>query len=472
MTSEYRFASIGELGVLLRARRASASELAQEALSLVEALGPRYNALANVLPERALREAQLADVALAGYDASPLCGVPYGVKDLFAAVGGPTTWGSPMYREQVFPRDAKAIQRLAAQGAVLVAKLAMSELAGGGQPSRAGASLHGQGRNPWDAERYSGGSSSGSAIAVAVGVVPFALGTETGGSIVGPAAFSGVTGLRPTFGRVPRDGVMTLSWSLDKVGPLARSAADCAIVMDAIANRRGRSAGFVKGAEEMQDGRRDSIRVAFTASELEEASPSIRGALAGGIEEFRGLFPTFVDAELTRDGRYITALEDIVRVEGSFEFRDQLTRAGFHMSDEQQQSKLASGLDVPAIHYLDAVRNVRAEADRAFVRVFARADIILSASRPAVAQRLDGVRSPRDATKMSDLLRAAANLAGIPGVSIPCGLSDEGLPVGLHILGPRGSDATLLGVASVFQGATAHHLLHPPDPRRESVTAG
>lgn len=255
---------------------------------------------------------------------------------------------------------------------------------------------------------------------------------------------------------------MTLSWSLDKVGPLARSATDCAMVMDVIADF-GSAGGFVNSMAAFNACPPESVRVAFAAAEIDEAAPSIRASLISAIDVFRGLFPTFVDAELERDPRFIDALLEIVRVEGAFEFRDHLGRADFRMSDRQQQSKLAAGLDVLAIEYLDAVRTVRADAAIAFDRVFAGADVILSASRPAAALPLDSERPPRDATKMSDLLRAAANLAGIPGVSIPCGLSDDGLPVGLHILGPRRSDASLLSIAARFQEATGHHLLRPPE---------
>lgn len=463
--SAYRFAGIADLAASLRNGQVSATELAADAVSLVSTLGPGYNAVASILVERARSEAAAADKALASGAVNLLCGIPYAVKDLFAAVGAPTTWGSPMFRDQVFDHDSTVIGRLSAQGAVLTAKLAMSELAGGGQPSLAGASLHGQGRNPWNPERYSGGSSSGSAIAVALGLVPFALGTETGGSIVGPAAFTGVTGLRTTVGTVPRRGVMTLSWSLDKVGPLARSAEDCAIVMDAIVGARGRSRStrFLDVIRSPGAGIPPSVRVAFASAEMDEASASIRSALGQGIEEFRTLFPSFMETELRRDPRYITALLDIVRVEGSFEFHDDLTRPDFRMSDEQQQAKLASGLGVSAMDYLAAIRTVRAEAAASFRQVFAGADVILSASRPAIAPPLAGVRPPRDATKMSDLLRAAANLVGLPGVSFPCGLSEEGLPVGLHLLGPKGSDPLLLSLAAAFQRSTGHHLRRPPD---------
>jgi aspartyl-tRNA(Asn)/glutamyl-tRNA(Gln) amidotransferase subunit A len=463
--TKYRYATIGQLASMLRNGEATASEMADAALALIASLAPRYNALAALMPERARREAAAADGVLRRDSSAPiLCGVPYAAKDLFAAAGAPTTWGSPMFREQVFDEDAAAIGRLSSSGGVLVAKLSLSELAGGGEPSRAGASLHGQGRNPWDPSRYSGGSSSGSAIAVALGLVPYALGTETGGSIVGPAAFTGITGLRPTFGTVPRGGVMTLSWSLDKVGPLARTAADCAIVLDAIADPP-RKAGtrYTQAVDEMQRDPNRSLRIAFSEAEIDEADPSIQGTLLDAVDQLRGVFPGFIEAEIERDPRLISALLEVVRVEGSYEFRSHLTRPQFQMTDAEQQAKLASGLDVRAVDYLEAVRDVKEQARRAFERVFEQADVILSPSRSAAAQPLDSPRSPRDAAKLSDLLRAGANLAGIPGVSFPCGLSSDGLPVGLQVIGPAGSDGLLLGIAAAFQEATDYHLLRPPD---------
>jgi aspartyl-tRNA(Asn)/glutamyl-tRNA(Gln) amidotransferase subunit A len=459
-----RYASVAEIASALRKRSLSVAELVEETERDLVAVAPLYNALATALPGRAREEAARADRRLAAGDAPMLCGVPYGAKDLFAARGGPTTWGAPAFAGQIFDTDATVVRRLASDGAVLVAKLAMSELAGGGRPAKPGASLHGQGRNPWDPERYSGGSSSGSGISVALGLVPYALGTETGGSVLGPAAFSGVTGLRPTYGIVPRGGVMTLSWTLDKVGPLARAAEDAAIVMDAIATRRP-AGGFYAATQRRPP---EPLRVAFSSAELNEAAPPIRAALGRAVEAFCRLYPSFVDVELERDGTFITALEDIVRVEGAFGIRDELRRDNFVMSDERQLATLRAGLDVPVAEYLGEVRVVTARARSAFARLFRRVDVVLSASRVAIAPRLDETRPPRDATKMSDLLRAAGNLAGVPGISIPCGLSAEGLPVGLQIVGPRGSDARLLAIGAAFQRESDYHLARPPEPAAAS----
>jgi aspartyl-tRNA(Asn)/glutamyl-tRNA(Gln) amidotransferase subunit A len=454
-SSTYRFAGIRQLADELRSGRVTASELAGEATRLLAEIGPAYNAVATVMADRARREAAAADCRLSRGEAALLCGIPYGAKDLFAARGAPTTWGSAEFADQTFDTDASVIRRISRAGGVLAAKLAMSEFAGGGKPIKAGASMHGQGRNPWNRDRYSGGSSSGSGIAVASGLLPFALGTETGGSVLGPAAFSGLTGLRPTYELVPRAGVMTLSWSLDKVGVLARSAEDVAIVMDAITP--GRSS-FAEAALKTPD-----VRVAIAATELDEAAPEIQRALETGLAAFRRVFPRTVPAEFDRTPPYIPALEEIVKVEGAFGLRDGLRRPSFRMSDDRQLATLRSGLDEPASAYLEAVRDVMPRAEAAFDAVFAHADVIVSASRPGIAPRLDLERPARDASKLSDLLRAAGNLAGVPGISFPCGLSEEGMPVGLQVVGPRGSDGLIMAIAAAFQRATDYHEARPPD---------
>jgi len=221
--AEIRFCTAGELAAALRKRRISAVELARASLDLLGTLGPKYNAIAALTPERALDEAKRADVAIAKKQGGPLTGIPYGAKDLLAARGAPTTWGAPPYRDQIIGEDATVVAKLKKSGAVLAAKLAMVELAGGGGYRYPSASLQGPGRNPWNTEHWSGGSSSGSGAAVGAGLVPFAIGSETSGSIGSPSAYCGVTGLRPTYGLVSRKGAMALSWTLDKLGPMARS---------------------------------------------------------------------------------------------------------------------------------------------------------------------------------------------------------------------------------------------------------
>lgn len=232
------FATVRELNAKLKAREISAVELARRFSDRLEKLGPRYNALALPLREQALRDAAEVDKDLKRERfRGEVQGVPYGAKDLLSVAGQPTAWGARAYAGQVFNYTATVIEKLNKSGAILVAKLAMVELAGGGGYRIAGASSTGPGLNPWNRTRWSGGSSSGPGAAVAAGLTPFALGSETQGSILTPSAFCGITGLRPTYGLVSRYGAMSLSWSMDKIGPMCRSADDCGLVLHEIAGK-------------------------------------------------------------------------------------------------------------------------------------------------------------------------------------------------------------------------------------------
>ena len=236
ITEDVLFASVRELGQWIRSGEISAVALAEGYLNRLETLGPKLGAVATVTRDLALKEALACETEIkAGRYLGPLHGIPYGVKDLLATKGIPTTWGAAPYKDQVFPEDATVIRKLREAGAVLVAKLAMVELAGGFGYDTADASLTGPCRTPWNTDYWSGGSSSGPGAAVAAGLVAFAIGSETSGSIITPAAFCGVSGLRPTYGRVSRRGAMALSWTMDKLGPMCRCADDCGLVLAAIA---------------------------------------------------------------------------------------------------------------------------------------------------------------------------------------------------------------------------------------------
>src|SRR5262245_14656108 len=236
ITEDTLFAPVSELAELLKSEKISSEALTRAYLERLEKIGPKLGAVVTITRELALKQAREADREIkAGRYRGPLHGVPYGAKDLLATKGIPTTWGAEPYREQVFDHDATAVRKLREAGAVLVAKLAMVELAGGFGYNNADASFTGPGRTPWNTDYWSGGSSSGSGAAVAAGLVGFAIGSETSGSIITPAAFCGVAGLRPTYGRVSRHGAMALCWSLDKLGPLCRSALDAGLVLAALA---------------------------------------------------------------------------------------------------------------------------------------------------------------------------------------------------------------------------------------------
>ena len=428
-----RYCSITALRSLLDSGQVSARELAQAMLSHLDRFGRPLNAVARLLPERTIAEARRADRRLRrdrlrGQPSGALQGIPYGAKDLFAARGAPTTWGVPRFADRVLDEDATVVSRLGRHGGVLVAKLATVEMAGGGRPRLAGASLQGQGRNPWDRTRYSGGSSSGSGIAVALGLVPFALGTETGGSVLGPAAFSGVTGFRPTLGLIPRTGAMPLSWSLDKVGVLARSAADCATVVAAIAGPDGQDSEALLWYRPRAH-RLDKVRVGWDASEAGEVDPIIRRQVENGIHAMGRLGVAMRQEAVRDDNRYGAALEVIMLAEAAHLHRDLLEDGSFSLVDDKQLAALRGGLRLGASDYLDALQRAR-QARLEMRVVFSRVDVLLAASRPSTAPSLARPRASRSAVTRSDFLRNVGNLAGLPGVSFPCGLATDGLPVG------------------------------------------
>src|SRR5947207_6099467 len=232
ITEDTLFAPVSELAELLKTRKLSSEALTRAYLERLEKVGPKLGAVVTITRDLALKQARAADREIkAGRYRGPLHGVPYGAKDLLATRGIPTTWGAEPYKDQVFDYDATAVRKLREAGAVLVAKLAMVELAGGFGYNNADASFTGPGKTPWNTDYWSGGSSSGPGAATAAGLVAFSVGSETSGSIITPAAFSGISGLRPTYGRISRHGAMSLSWTLDKLGPMCRTADCCGLVL-------------------------------------------------------------------------------------------------------------------------------------------------------------------------------------------------------------------------------------------------
>src|SRR5579863_5783489 len=297
------FASITEINQKLKAKEFSAVELAKAFCGRLEQLGPRYNALALSLRDKAVKAAKDVDGDLKRERyRGPLQGIPFGAKDLLAYAKHPTTWGAKPYADQVFDHTASVLTRIQKRGGLLTGKLAMVELAGGPSYRYASASLTGPGLNPWDNTRWSGGSSSGSAIAVAAGLVTYALGSETSGSILTPSSFCGVTGLRPTYGLVSRHGAMALSWTLDKIGPLAHSAEDCGLVLQTIAGADGddpASAGksFYYAPQFARDLK--EVKVGFAPIDFAEwADPAARPDFAKAIETVRSVGVQLVETRL------------------------------------------------------------------------------------------------------------------------------------------------------------------------------
>lgn len=469
-TEDVFFATIAELNARLRAREFSALELARAYCDRLERLGPRYNALALPLREEALRKAKAVDRELKrGRTRDALQGVPYAVKDLLALAGRPTTWGAKPYAGQVIDTTATVLTRLEKAGAVLCGKLAMVELAGGGGYRYAAASLTGPGLNPWDRSRWAGGSSSGSAAAVAAGLVPFALGSETNGSIVTPAAYCGVTALRPTYGLVSRAGAMPLAWTMDKIGPFARSAEDCGIVLGRIAggdalDRASAGKGFHFNPQFAP--RLAAVRCGFADEDIEAAADeAVRPALREAMSVLRGMGMPMKPVGLP-DLPYSALTSTIIASEGSAAFRELIESGRVDMLDDERQiAGLKAGLEIKACDYLQAMR-VRREVQDRMARLFAEVDILVSPARFSVAtpigEALDRPSGPVRAGNAGGLrgLIPAGNLAGLPSLVLPCGFAGN-LPVGIQVVGRPFTENTLLAVGMEYQKRTDWHKKRP-----------
>lgn len=456
MVEELYFSSIAGLARRLRRRELSSLELTRLFLDRLERLGPRFNALAELTRALAEAQARRADRALRrGAARSPLLGVPYGAKDLLATAGIPTRWGAPPYRDQVLDHDATVVQRLRAAGAVLTGKLAMVELAGGGGYASAAASLHGPGLNPWDVGRWSGGSSSGSGSAVAAGLVPFAIGSETWGSITSPSAMCGITGLRPTYGAVSRHGAMPLAWSMDKLGPMARSADDCAVVLGAIAGRDPRDA-TTREWRFVRD-RRRAFRVGALESDL-GGLPATARAFEDALRTLRGAGMRIKRVRLP-DHDYGAIARAVLAAEAAAAHEDLIASSRLdELVDEAQRNGLREYARQPAVTYARALER-RAIATRDVRALFREVDALVSPTLVAEAPTLD--------TDLRTGLRRGGHavlgaIAGLPGLSVPMGFGEHGLPLAMQIQGDLFGDATILRIGALFQHETDWHVRRPP----------
>jgi len=368
--------SIAEMGKALRAKKVSSVELTQMYTDRLNSIGKDHNAVAEMTTELAMRQARAADDRLASGKAHPLTGIPFGVKDLIASKGIPTRWGSPGHADQIFDHDATALARLQDAGGVLVAKLEMIELAGGGNYNVADASRMGPGLSAWDKKLWAGGSSSGSGSSTVLGCVGFSLGSETSGSILCPAAFNGATGLRPTYGRVSRYGAMALAWSLDKVGPICRSAQDCGTVLETISgwdpmDRTSLSEKMNLKARGPKP-RIGLLKEDFTKNKADAAEKSYNDALA----VLKSLGYETVDVEMPALP-YETAMNIIVDAEGTSAHENFIRGDRFQMlKDVDQVAGFSAALQTLAVDYLWAMR-FRTEALQANA-IWDKCDCILT----------------------------------------------------------------------------------------------
>jgi len=430
------FYSVGQLGALIKSRKITSTQLTQMYLGRLKKYGPKINCVVTLMEDSALEQARQADREIAdGKYRGPLHGIPYGVKDLLATRGTRTTWGGAPYTNQMFDEDATVVKRLNAAGAVLVAKLSLGELAMGD------VWYGGQTHNPWAITNGSSGSSAGPASATSAGLVGFSIGSETRGSIVSPCTVCGVTGLRPSYGRVSRTGAMALSWTMDKLGPICRTVEDCALVFDTIQGPDGIDPTLYdlpfnyKAKVDLS-----KMRIGYLKTAFERSRNSCNEMAA--LEKLKSIGATLIPIELPKYPTEIDAL--VLEVEAAAAF-DELTRSG-------QDAQLASQEDwswpnsmrkarfVPAVEYLRA-QQVRAQLIQQMAQCMKDIDVYVTPT-------------------MDNNGLGLTNLTGHPQVVVPDGFRD-GLPTSISFVGKLFGEADVLAVAKAYQDATGFHLQHP-----------
>ncbi len=431
------FATVAELAGLIRSRQITSGELTRFYLDRLKTIGPSLHCAITVTEELALGQARRADDELRdGKWRGPLHGIPYAAKDLFDTKGIATTWGVALNAGRLPATDATVIRKLEDAGAVLVAKTSLGELAMGD------VWFGGRTRNPWDPARGSSGSSAGSAAAVAAGLVPFALGSETLGSIVSPATVCGTTGLRPTFGRVSRAGAMTLCWSLDKVGPLARSVEDCALVLDAIRGADPADPTTVDAAFRFTE-KKKNLRVGYVKADFDQAEGNQPNDLATLATlrslgfELRELNWPAIPAEplmLTLEAEAAAAFDELTRANQD----DQLVQ----QADSSWPNTFRSARFIPAVEYLQAMR-LRSRLIQEMAGLFEELDVIVAPS-----------------WRGKQLL--FTNMSGHPCVVVPNGDKTGGKAASICFIGQLFGEADAVQLAGLYQNATAFHRQRPP----------
>jgi aspartyl-tRNA(Asn)/glutamyl-tRNA(Gln) amidotransferase subunit A len=476
--------SVAELAAGLRSKQFSATELARHFIARSEAHNGLLNGYITLTPERALADAAAADARLASGQAGPLTGIPLAQKDIFCTDGIRTTCGSRMLKNFVSPYDATVVERLAAAGTVLLGKTNMDEFAMGSSNET---SHFGLVRNPWDTDRVPGGSSGGSAAVVSARLAPVATGTDTGGSIRQPAALTGISGIKPTYGRVSRYGMIAFASSLDQAGIMAPSAEDCALFLEAIAGFDPRDSTSVDvpvpaySAELGQSvkGLRIGVVREFMEGGLDPANAAlIRAALQVYADQGAEIVevscpnmgmsvPTYyvvAPAECSSNLSRFDGVRFGHRCENPKDLMDLYKRSRGEGFGAEVKRRIMTGAYVLSAGYYDAyylkAQQVRQLISREFAAAFTQADVLVGPTSPTPAFKIGDKVDDPITMYLNDIYTIGANLAGLPAMSIPCGLLD-GLPLGLQLIGPHFAESRLLSTAHAYQQATDWHRRLP-----------
>ncbi|MDP2639080.1 MAG: Asp-tRNA(Asn)/Glu-tRNA(Gln) amidotransferase subunit GatA [Betaproteobacteria bacterium] len=485
--------TLKQLSALLAQKQLSSVELTQSYLDRVARLNPGLNAFVTVDAERSLAQARAADARIAAGKAQALTGIPVAHKDIFCAKGWRTTCGSKMLANFVSPYDAHVVERLNAAGAVILGKTNMDEFAMG---SSSETCFWGPVKNPWDRTRVPGGSSGGSAAAVAARMAPVAIGTDTGGSIRQPAALSGICGLKPTYGVVSRYGMIAFASSLDQGGPLAKSAADLALMLNVMAGFDARDStslerpaeDYARALEAPPTGDRAKplagLRIGVPKEYFGEGLGSdVGAAVEAALAQFEKLGAQRVAISLPNSGLSVPAYYVIAPAEASSNLsRFDGVRYGYRaaeysdLADMYRKSRaqgfgaevkrrILIGTYVLSHGYYDAyylkAQKIRRLIARDFVEAYQQCDLIMGPTSPNVAFALGAKASDPVQMYLNDIYTVAANLAGLPAMSIPCGFGEGNMPVGLHLTGNYFAEAKMLHAAHQYQLATDWHLRQP-----------
>ncbi|HEY7405146.1 MAG TPA: amidase [Candidatus Angelobacter sp.] len=463
LSEEILFLSVTELSKRIRGKQLSPVELTESYLARSRDLGPKLNAYATLTRDLAMKQAHAAEAEIkAGKYRGPLHGIPYAAKDLLAVKGYPTTWGARPYVDQHFDYDATVIRKLESAGAVLLGKAAMIELAGGMGYRYASASATGAARNPWNTDCWTCGSSSGSAAITGAGLAAFAIGTETWGSIICPSGFCGLSGLRPTYGRVSRAGAMALSYTMDKIGPITRSADDCDLVLQAISGHDDGDLGSLPDASAKYNGVgevKGKLRIGWLENQWKEVSPEVEKPTQAARQVLAKNSSVVMSKVSLPEGPWEIAAGVIISVEGAAAFskliqsgrvselNDPLGQVGGYMNEELSASDFILAQRIRTV--------VQARMDEIFHKV----DVLATPSLPVTATKVDANLDL--ALTFADPIGGIGNFCGLPAISVPCGFGDHGLPVSLQFIGRALDDDKVIQAARIFQAQTDWHKKRP-----------